>query len=366
MGSTWKNRLSLTVFGQSHGSAIGVTVDGLPAGEPVDMDALGAFLRRRAPGHFPWSTPRQEADEPEFLSGIVNGKTCGAPITAVIRNSNTRPADYAGIKDIPRPGHADYTAWVKHNGHADISGGGHFSGRLTAPLCIAGSLCLQMLRRRGICIGAHAASVGGVKDSLFDPVTIDEAALRGLWAMDIPVLQAQAAPLMIEEIAKAKDAHDSVGGVIECAAIGLPAGLGEPMFDGMENRIAALVFAVPAVKGIEFGAGFSAAAMRGSEHNDPFYASGGAVKTRSNHHGGILGGITSGMPLIFRAAIKPTPSIGKSQESVHLGKMETADLAVRGRHDPCIVPRAVPVMEAVMAIAVCDAILENPNWKEQQ
>ena len=364
MGSIWKNRLSLTVFGQSHGAAVGVTLDGLPAGQPLDMDALAAFLRRRAPGRFPWSTPRQESDEPEFLSGIVDGKTCGAPVTAVIRNSNTRPADYAEVKDIPRPGHADYTAWVKHKGHADISGGGHFSGRLTAPLCIAGGLCLQILRRHGVCIGAHIASVGAVKDGLFDPVNIDEAALSSLWAMDIPVLQTQTAALIMEEIAGAKEAQDSVGGVIECAAVGIPAGLGEPMFDGMENRIAALAFAVPAVKGIEFGAGFGAAAMRGSEHNDSFYASGGTVKTRTNKHGGILGGITSGMPLIFRAAIKPTPSIGRQQESVRLGSMEAAEISVRGRHDPCIVPRAVPVMEAVLAIAVYDAILEHPNGKE--
>ena len=225
---------------------------------------------------------------------------------------------------------------------------------------------MQMLRRCGVCIGAHVASVGAVNDRLFDPANIDEATLSGLWAMDIPVLEAQAAALMTEEIAAAKQEMDSVGGVIECAAIGLSAGLGEPMFDGMENRIASLVFAIPAVKGIEFGAGFSAAAMRGSGHNDPFYVSGGAVKTRGNNHGGILGGITSGMPLVFRAAIKPTPSIGKAQESVHLGKLEAAPLVVHGRHDPCIVPRAVPVVEAVTAIALYDAILENPNWKEQQ
>ena len=356
MGSTWKNRLSLTVFGQSHGAAIGVTLEGLPAGEPFDMDVLAAFLQRRAPGRFPWSTARQEADEPEFLSGLVNGKTCGAPVTAVIRNKNTRPADYAEIEHIPRPGHADYTAHIKYGGHADLSGGGHFSGRLTAALCIAGGLCLQILKRRGVNIGAHIASVGSVKDSLFDPVKIDEATLSGLWEMDIPVLEQKAAPLMIEEIDKAKQDMDSVGGIIECAAVGLCPGLGDPMFDGMENRIAALVFAIPAVKGIEFGAGFNAASMRGSEHNDPFYVSGGVVKTRSNHHGGILGGITSGMPLIFRAAIKPTPSIGKTQESVNLSKLESAQLNVRGRHDPCIVPRAVPCMEAAMAIALCDAI----------
>jgi len=359
MGSIWKSRISLTIFGQSHGQAVGVTLDGLPAGEPVDTAALNVFLQRRAPGRFPWTTARQESDESEFLSGIINGKTCGAPVTAVIRNNNIRPADYADTKNIPRPGHADYTAYVKHGGHADISGGGHFSGRLTAPLCIAGGLCLQMLQRRGICIGSHIASIGPVKDSLFDPANIDKAVLNSLCEMDIPVLNPQAAPLMVQTIEQAKQDSDSVGGIIECAAVGLPVGLGDPMFDGMENRIASLVFAIPAVKGIEFGAGFNAAFMRGSEHNDPFYLDEKTVKTRSNNHGGILGGITSGMPLLFRAAIKPTPSIGKIQESVDLGKTESATLTVRGRHDPCIVPRAIPCMEAVMAIAIYDAILEN-------
>ncbi|MCL2374767.1 MAG: chorismate synthase [Treponema sp.] len=357
MGSTWKNRLSLSIFGQSHGAAIGVTLDGLPAGEQIDMDALAAFLKRRAPGRFPWSTSRQEADEPEFLSGILNGKTCGAPLTAVIRNKNVRPADYAEIKDIPRPGHADYTAHVKYGGFADISGGGHFSGRLTAPLCIAGAVCLQILKRRGICIGAHIAQVGAIKDKLFDAVNVDEATLKGLWEMDIPVLDTEVALLIIEEIERAKQNSDSVGGVIECAAIGLDSGLGGPLFFGMENSIAALVFSIPAVKGIEFGAGFEAASMLGSEHNDSFYLSEEKVKTRTNHHGGILGGITSGMPLVFRGAVKPTPSIGITQESIHLSKAEPASLAVRGRHDPCIVPRAVPCMEAALAIAICDALL---------
>ena len=355
MSSTWKNRLSLAIFGQSHGAAIGVTLEGLPAGEPINMDSLNAFLQRRAPGRFPWSTARKEEDRPEFLSGIVNGKTCGAPITAIIRNENIRPGDYT--VNIPRPGHADYTAYMKHGGYADLSGGGHFSGRLTASLCIAGGICLQMLKRRGIVIGAHIASVGNVKDSLFEQENIDESTLSGLSEMDIPVLDFKTASLIIEEIDRAKKDNDSVGGTVECAAIGLPAGLGDPIFLGMENRIAGLVFAIPAVKGIEFGAGFNSAAMRGSEHNDPFYISGGILKTRGNHHGGILGGITSGMPLVFRVAIKPTPSIGISQKSVDLTKYEQTSLTISGRHDPCIVPRAAPCIESVMAIAICDAFL---------
>lgn len=328
MSSFWKSNLSLSVFGQSHGAAIGVTLDGIPAGENIDLAALNAFLSRRAPGNFPWTTPRKEADEPEFLSGIVDGKTCGAPITTIIRNTNTRSSDYENIKKIPRPGHADYTAHAKYGDNADISGGGHFSGRLTAPLCIAGGICLQILERRGVKIGANIASVNGITDDY------------------------------IEEILRAKEAGDSVGGIVECIATGVPAGLGSPMFDGMENRIAQLAFAVPAVKGIEFGAGFSAAAMLGSENNDTFVLHNEKIATATNNHGGILGGITSGMPLIFRVAIKPTPSISLPQKSVNLETLTPTTLEIKGRHDPCIVPRAVPCFEAVAAIAIFDAMLD--------
>ncbi|MCL2576513.1 MAG: chorismate synthase [Defluviitaleaceae bacterium] len=358
MASTWKNRLTVSIFGQSHGVAIGVTLDGLPAGEYIDMDALGAFLLRRAPGRFPWATPRKEADEPEFLSGIVNGKTCGAPITAIIRNTNTRSGDYSNIQTIPRPGHADFTAHVKYGGHADLSGGGHFSGRLTAALCIAGGICLQILERRGILIGAQIASVGSVFGKPFHKVKVSEAEIKRLREMDIPTLDSQSVPLIIEEIERAKQDGNSVGGTVECAAIGLPAGLGSPMFDGMENKISQLVFAIPAVKGIEFGEGFGTAFERGSVINDAFIINEGKIQTATNSHGGILGGITSGMPLIFRAAIKPTPSISKEQQSVNIDTNEPATLTVKGRHDPCIVPRAVPCFEAALAIAVYDAILE--------
>ncbi|MCL2199047.1 MAG: chorismate synthase [Defluviitaleaceae bacterium] len=332
MASTYKNRLTVSIFGQSHGAAIGVTLDGIPEGEEIDFDVLNAFLQRRAPGNSPWATPRKEADEPEFLSGLVaqadaaSGTTCGAPITAVIKNTNIRPSDYANTSVTPRPGHADYTAFVKTRGHADLSGGGHFSGRLTAPLCIAGGICLQILQRRGISINARIISIGNATENFG------------------------------EEIERAKQENDSVGGVIECTATGVPAGLGEPMFDGMENRIAQLVFAIPAVKGIEFGAGFSAATLRGSENNDPFAVAGGKVQTTTNHHGGILGGITSGMPIVFRAAIKPTPSITQPQQSVNLTTLTPETLTVNGRHDPCIVPRAVPCFEAAMAIAILDAL----------
>ena len=334
MSSTWKNRLSLSVFGASHGPAVGMTLDGLPAGEAIDKQRLQSFLDRRAPGHSLRATPRKEADIPEFLAGLNNGKTTGAPITAIIRNENIRPSDYDALRDIPRPGHADYTAHIKYGSHADMSGGGHFSGRLTAGLCIAGGICLQILARQDIMVKARITSVGGADVSRMDEI-IDKAIAE----------------------------QDSVGGVIECTVLGLHPGLGEPIFDGMENKIASLIFGIPAVKGIEFGAGFEAANMPGSRHNDPFYFDSGTVKTRTNNHGGILGGISSGMPLMFRVAIKPTPSIAQPQESVNLRTGEPATLEIRGRHDPCIVPRAVPCVEAAAAIAICDAICPLPPNK---
>jgi chorismate synthase len=354
MSSTWKNNISLAIFGQSHGAALGMTLDGIPAGEKIDFDVLNAFMLRRAPGRFPWATPRKESDEPEFLSGIVNGTTCGAPVTAIIRNTNIRPADY--VQSIPRPGHADYTAHVKYGGFADLSGGGHFSGRLTAALCIAGGICLQILEKRGIYIGAHIASVGAFKDEMFDPLVNNEL-FEKLRAMDMPVINPDTKAQMIKEIENAKQDGDSIGGTVECCALGLPIGLGAPMFGGMENIISQLAFAIPAVKGIEFGAGFETAAMRGSQNNDAFVLSDGKITTVTNNHGGILGGITSGMPLIYRAAIKPTPSISQAQNSVDLVKNEAAVLEIKGRHDPCIVPRAVPCFEAVTAIAVMDSII---------
>lgn len=363
MSSVWSSRLHLSIFGQSHAPAIGMTLDGLPSGEEVSMPALQRFLQRRAPGQGEWATPRTEEDVPEFLSGLVDGKICGAPLTAVIRNQNTRSRDYEDLRDIPRPGHADYTAQVKYKGFQDVAGGGHFSGRLTAPLCIAGGICIQILKRHGIRIGAHIASIGDVEDRPMDPVSIEENEFLSLENASFPVLSQDAGERMKEAIQKAKKKLDSLGGVIECAVVGLPPGLGDPMFDGMENRIARLAFGIPAVKGIEFGAGFRAAEMRGSEHNDSFYwGEDGKVKTRTNHHGGILGGITSGMPLLFRLAVKPTPSIGTTQESIRFSSKENVSLEVKGRHDPCIVPRAVPCVEAVAALAAYDAWLEQKGY----
>ena len=355
MSSTYGEHLKLSIFGQSHGAAIGMTMDGIPAGLPVDEDVLQAFLNRRAPGQNDWSTPRKEEDRPELLSGVLNGFTCGAPIAAMIRNKNTRSGDYANLMDCPRPGHADYTAQIKYGGYQDVSGGGHFSGRLTAPLCIAGGLCKQWLEEYGIRVGAHIAAIAGVQDAAFDPMHPQLDAV----GTDFPVLNAEAGAKMREAVSAARMDLDSVGGVIECAVTGLPAGLGEPMFGGVESRIAQIVYGVPAVKSVEFGIGAEAANLRGSQCNDAFTVANGNISTLTNNAGGILGGITNGMPIVFRAAIKPTPSISRPQQSVSLSGGKEQELVVKGRHDPCIVPRAVPVMEAAAAIAMFDMILGN-------
>lgn len=355
MSSTYGNKLKVSVFGQSHSPAIGVTVEGLPAGSEIDMEALCAFLARRAPGKDPTSTPRREADTPEFLSGVVGNVTCGAPLTAIIRNTNTKSSDYSNLRDCPRPGHADFTANVRYEGYQDVAGGGHFSGRLTAPLCIAGGIALQILSKMGIYVGAHIVRIGRETAENYDPVGVGKDDLTLLDSF--PVRSEDEEARFRREISAASVVGDSVGGIIECAVIGLPAGLGDPLFDGMENRIASIVFGIPAVKGIEFGLGMDCGKARGSENNDPYTVKDGAVVTTTNNAGGILGGITNGMPLIFRAAIKPTPSIAQEQNSVSLSEMQEKKLSVRGRHDPCIVPRAVPVMEAAAAIAVLDAII---------
>ena len=349
MSSSYGENIRLNIFGQSHSPAIGMTLEGIPAGEHIDLDQLQRFMERRAPGRRAYSTARREADAPEFLSGIRGEYTCGAPLTAIIRNGDTRSRDYAAFSSVPRPGHADYTAQVKYFGYQDFAGGGHFSGRLTAPLCIAGGICLQILQRQGIEVISRIKSIGPVNDS--------GSLLSSTAGKDFPTVDEAAGKAMQAAVEEARLAGDSLGGLIECAVLGLPAGLGDPMFGGMENRIAAIVFGIPAVKGIEFGAGFDSARLRGSENNDSYIIEEGRVKTRSNNCGGILGGITDGMPLVFRAAIKPTPSIAREQDSVDMQKLVPAKLSVGGRHDPCIVPRAVPCIEAAAAIAVYDALL---------
>ena len=357
MSSTWGNHIKISIFGESHGAGIGVVLDGLPAGERIDFDELAAQMARRAPGNDPTATARKEADQPEILSGLLNNVTTGAPLAALIRNTNTRSQDYQNLDLIPRPGHADYTAFLRYSGYNDIRGGGHFSGRLTAPLVFAGALCRQILARKGIVIGAHIASVGAAKDSPFDPVNVSPQQLLFLTDGRFPVVNPESESEIRAEIARAKASGDSIGGIVECAAIGLPAGLGDPMFDGLEGVISSIVFGIPAVKGIEFGDGFAVATMRGSENNDPYSLKGEQVKTDTNHSGGILGGISTGMPLVFRAAFKPTPSIARPQQSVNLMTGDPTELSVHGRHDPCIVPRAVPVVESALAIALAQFVL---------
>ena len=355
MSSIYGDNLTLSIFGQSHAPAIGMTLDGIPAGLPVDTQQLQEFLNRRAPGQNEYSTTRREADVPEFVCGLVENHTCGAPITALIHNTNTRSGDYSDLKDHPRPGHADYTAQIKYGGYQDAAGGGHFSGRLTAPLCIAGGMCKQWLESKGIQIHAYIKSIGTVQAPSLDAIKPDFSKIHHIF----PDTNQNKGIEMQTEIAKAKENGDSVGGVIECMATGLPAGLGEPMFDGIESKLAQIIFGVPAVKGLEFGSGFYGSTLLGSQNNDPYAIQNGIVTTETNNAGGILGGITNAMPLIFRAAIKPTPSISKSQQTISISKAEIAQLQIKGRHDPCIVPRAVPVMEACAAIALFDLMIHE-------
>ena len=356
MSNTLGSKYRVIIFGQSHSPMIGAVIEGVPAGVVPDMGVISAFMARRAPGGA-LSTPRNEADAVKIIAGLnERGETCGAPLTAVIENTNAHSQDYDALRDVPRPGHADYAAFVKFAGHNDIRGGGQFSGRLTAPLCFAGALAMQLLAEKGIRVRARIAGVAGIADAPMDPARPD---LDAISDEGLPCVDPEAAGHMAGAILNAREAGDSVGGVVECFATGLPAGLGDGMFDGVENRIARALFGIPAVKGVEFGAGFAAAAMRGSEHNDPFRMEGGRVVTETNRHGGALGGITTGMPLVVRAAFKPTPSIALEQKSVSLSRNENALLTVQGRHDPCVVPRAVPVVEAAVACVILDMLLNE-------
>lgn len=356
MSSIFGDKIKISIFGQSHSKAIGVTFDGLESGFKIDFESLQDFLNRRAPGQNEFSTPRKELDEPEFISGLVDGVTCGAPLTALIYNKNTRSSDYNNIVDIPRPSHADYTANIKYNGYQDVAGGGHFSGRLTAPLCVAGGIAKQILKSKGIEVFAHISSIKTVKDDTFDKVKPDIKALSKIAEKDFPVLNDEKGELMKKEILTAKENLDSVGGTIECVITGLKAGIGNPNFDGIENRISSVIFGIPAVKGIEFGNGFDCEKLYGSENNDEFYYEGNSVLTKTNNCGGILGGISNGLPIYFKTVLKPTPSISKSQNSISLKDKKDAKLSVKGRHDPCIVARAVPCIEAAAAIAILDLI----------
>jgi len=357
MSNTIGEKIRVTVFGQSHAPSIGAVIEGLPAGMKIDMERVRAFMARRAPGRDKLSTARKEADEPKIIAGLNEwGETCGSPLCMVIENSDQRSKDYSKLRDLPRPGHADYTAAVKFMGANDIRGGGQFSGRLTAPICFAGAVCMQLLERKGVRIGAHIASIADIDDERF---TIpDDVVLNLIESHAFPVIDEAAGEKMQQRILEAKSEGDSVGGIIEVCAINVPAGLGDPMFDGMENCLARAAFGIPAVRGVEFGTGFAAARLRGSQHNDPFYMKeDGTVATKTNHHGGILGGITSGMPIVMRVAVKPTPSIANEQETISLNKRENDRLVIEGRHDPCIVHRAVPCLESIMAIAIADKMV---------
>ena len=344
--------MKYVIFGESHGPAIGVTLTGVPAGLELDMDAIAREMARRAPGRSALSTARREDDQPEILSGVFEGKTTGAPLCAVIANTDTRSQDYTRTKDLARPGHADYPARVRYQGYNDYRGGGHFSGRLTAPLVFAGAVAKQILARRGVFVGAHISSVYGISDQLLE----DWDSLRAVADKDFPVLDDRAGEQMRQAILEAKDEQDSVGGAIECAVFGLPAGLGGPDFgENAEGIFSQYLFAVPAVKAVGFGAGAAFALMRGSEANDPLYMDDdGAVRAEQNCAGGINGGITNGMPLVFEVTMRPTPSIARTQFTVDMVKGENAVLELHGRHDPCVVHRAVPVIEAAAALAACE------------
>ena len=354
MSGMWGSKIKLSIFGESHGNAIGITIDGLPAGFSIDMDKIMMEMARRAPGKSSLSTPRKESDIPEILSGYFEGKTTGTPLCAIIRNSNTKSKDYSKLKDVMRPGHADYTGAVRYKGFNDYRGGGHFSGRITAPLVFAGAICKQILEVKVIIVSAHINSIGKIKDCSFLESDISDELLNSFKEKELPLINTKLEDEMRQEILSARSSGDSIGGTIECAILGVSPGIGDPFFDSVESTLAHLMFSVPAVKGIEFGKGFDISKMRGSEANDEYYLENGNIKTKTNNNGGILGGITNGMPIIFNVAIKPTASIFKEQNAVNIVTMEETTLCIEGRHDPCIVQRALPVIEAVAAIGITE------------
>lgn len=356
MSGMWGNNIKLSIFGESHGNAIGINIDNLPPGFPLDMEEIMREMRRRAPGKNNLSTARKESDVPEILSGYFEGKTTGTPLCAIIRNSDNKSKDYSKIKDVMRPGHGDYPGFVKYKGFNDYRGGGHFSGRITAPLVFAGAICKQILRKSGIEIVAHIKSIGDMEDKSFLDCDLDKLFINSLKYEEFPLIKKNLEEKMKNEILSARKEGDSVGGIIECMVLGIKAGIGSPFFDSVESTLAHLIFSVPAVKGVEFGMGFDISKMKGSKSNDENYLKEGKVKTKTNNNGGIIGGITNGMPIIFRVAIKPTPSVYKEQNSINISTMEETTLQIEGRHDPCIVQRAVPVIEGVSAVGILDLI----------
>ncbi|MDU4478697.1 chorismate synthase [Clostridium sp.] len=357
MSGMWGNKLKVSIFGESHGVGIGITIDGLPSGFEINMNEILKEMARRAPGKSKLSTARRETDSPEILSGYFEGKTTGTPLCAIIRNGDQHSKDYGKLKDLMRPGHADYPGNIRYNGFNDYRGGGHFSGRITAPLVFAGAICKQILESHGIFIGSHVKSIGEVEDKSFSEVELTKELLDNLKTKELPLLFSDKEALMRETVLKAKTDLDSVGGTIECTVLGMNPGIGNPFFDSVESTLAHLMFSVPAVKGIEFGKGFEMTRLRGSDCNDEYYYDGDKVKTYTNNNGGITGGITNGMPILFKVGIKPTASIAKKQRTINIDEKKDAELEIHGRHDPCIVQRAVPVIEAATAIGILDLIL---------
>ena len=356
--SEFGENIKLSLFGESHAKEVCAILTGIPAGESIDMQELNMLLQRRVPGRFAWSTARKEADEPVFSSGVINEKTNDEPIHITVENKDAKSADYEIIKNTPRPGHADYTARLKYGADVDMRGGGKFSGRLTVPICVAGGICLQILQRKGIYIGAHLLQIGDVKDdSYIKQVKLTREELQKVKGVDFPTINQSAGTAMQQVIERVKTEGDSVGGIIECAVLGIPKGIGGPYFEGVEGALAKALFAIPAVKGVSFGAGFGVASMKGSENNDAFVIQNSEVQTLTNNSGGILGGITTGVPLIVNVAVKPTPSIAKAQKTVNLTTMKEEEIQITGRHDPCVAPRAVPVVEAVVGLVVLDLLI---------
>jgi chorismate synthase len=350
MGNVWGKKLKLSIFGESHGNAIGIIIDGLPAGFKINFDDIYYQMKRRSPGRNEFSTARKEKDQFEILSGYFMDKTTGSPLCAIIKNENTKSNDYNEF--IMRPGHADLVAYYKYNGHSDYRGGGHFSGRLTAPLTFAGAIAKQILQKENILIGARIKQISNIFDSDMKIENIIDVSKK-----EFPVFDDVAGEKMKQKIIEAKQAKDSVGGVIECAALSIPCGIGDPFFDSLESSISSMMFSIPAIKAIEFGDGCGFSLLHGSEANDQLCFENDKVKFLSNHNGGINGGISNGQPLVFRVTVKPTPSIGAEQTTVDLSKNETIKLNIVGRHDPCIVQRAVPVIEAGLAICILNFIL---------
>lgn len=356
MSSVWGTKIKLSVFGESHGKAIGVVMDSLPAGLRLDMAQIATQMARRAPGQDQTTTARVEADAPEIISGLLNGVTTGAPLCALIENCNTRSGDYADVVLVPRPSHSDYPAYVKYRGYNDVRGGGHFSGRLTAPLVFAGAVCRQLLAEKGIAIGGHIARIGQVVDEPFDCSNISKEQLLTLSQTPFATINSGAKLAMQNAILEAKQEQDSIGGVVECAAVGLPVGIGSNIFTTVESVLSSLFFAIPAVKGVEFGLGFGFGEAKASHVNDAYCLEGDTVKPHTNFNGGVLGGMSTGAPVVARVALKPTPSISLPQDSVNLTNNSPETLIIHGRHDPCIVGRALPVVEACMAIGLLDLI----------